>query len=75
MKTITDDIMGFFQQGGWTFLEADGDDVAEGGVVEDSDMDEDDYNPDEDDSEEEGSESDYSGVEEDDDDFKDDESE
>lgn len=68
MKTITDDVPGFFEHGGWTFLETDGDEATGEGVVEDSDMEEDDYNPDEDDSEEEGSESDYSGVEEEDED-------
>jgi len=55
MKTITDDINGFFAQGGWTFLEADGDGEGEGeGAGEDSDAEEDDYDPEEDDSEEEG---------------------
>ncbi|CAF4420830.1 unnamed protein product, partial [Rotaria socialis] len=63
MKTITDDLSGFFVQGGWTFLESDGDSAKEG-IVEDSDIEEDDYNPDEDDSAEEGSESEYSGEEE-----------
>lgn len=55
MKTITDDLSGFFAQGGWTFLEADTD--AEGGGEggdEDSDAEEDDYDPDEEESEEEG---------------------
>lgn len=74
MKTITDDISGFFAQGGWTFLEADSDDAVEEGVVEDSDAEEDDYNPEEGESGEEGSESEYSGEEEEDDDFKDEES-
>lgn len=53
MKTITDDFSGFFAQGGWTFLEADGSDPEEQGAAEDSDVGEEDYNPEE---EEEGSE-------------------
>ena len=72
MKTITDDLGGFFAQGGWTFLESDGDEVQQGGgVVGDSDVEEDDYNPEEEISEEEGSESEYSGEEEEEEDFKD----
>ena len=74
MKTITDDLTGFFAQGGWAILEAEGDDAVEE-VGEDSDAEEDDYNPEEEGSGEEGSESEYSGEEEDDEDFKDDESE
>jgi nucleosome binding factor SPN SPT16 subunit len=54
MKTITDDLSGFFAQGGWTFLEADGNDGAEQGAVEDSDAEEDDYNPEQEESEEDG---------------------
>lgn len=54
MKTITDDLSGFFAQGGWTFLESDTGTEGEGGPDEDSDVEEDDYDPDEDDSEEEG---------------------
>jgi nucleosome binding factor SPN SPT16 subunit len=55
MKTITDDLDGFFVQGGWTFLEADseGENNGEGGG-DDSDVEEDDYDPDEDESGEEG---------------------
>jgi nucleosome binding factor SPN SPT16 subunit len=74
MKTITDDTSGFFSQGGWTFLESESDIVLEEGVVNDSDIEEEDYNPDGDDSAEEGSESEYSAEEEDDEEFKDDES-
>ncbi|CAF1037590.1 unnamed protein product [Rotaria sp. Silwood1] len=73
MKTITDDLNGFFAQGGWTFLEADSDvegDGEGGGGGDDSDAEEDDYDPDEEESEEEGSESEYS-AEEDDEDFDD----
>ncbi|CAF1184005.1 unnamed protein product [Adineta ricciae] len=69
MKTITDDLSGFFAQGGWTFLESDSSTEGAGGPDEDSDAEEDDYDPDEDDSEEEGSESEYSGEEDDDEDF------
>ena len=56
MKTITDDLEGFFAQGGWTFLEADSEAEGggRGGGVDGSDVDEDDYDPDADDSEEEG---------------------
>ena len=53
MKTITDDLNGFFAQGGWTFLEADGED-GKGGGDEDSDAEEDDYDPEEEESGEEG---------------------
>lgn len=75
MKTITDDLSGFFVQGGWTFLEADGDEVPEDGVADESDIEEDDYNPEEEASAEEGSEDEYSGEEEEDDEeFKDEES-
>jgi nucleosome binding factor SPN SPT16 subunit len=59
MKTITDDLGGFFAQGGWSFLEADSEGEGEGGGGgggggDDSDAEEDDYDPDEDDSAEEG---------------------
>ena len=54
MKTITDDVDGFFVQGGWTFLEADGNDAEQPGASQDSDVEEDDYNPEEEDSGEEG---------------------
>jgi nucleosome binding factor SPN SPT16 subunit len=75
MKTITDDLSGFFTQGGWTFLESDSDGTPEEGVADDSDIEEDDYNPEAEESGEEGSESEYSGEEEEDDeDFKDQES-
>ncbi len=74
MKTITDDLNGFFLNGGWTFLESESTDTPEEGAPEDSDMEEDDYNPEGEDSGEEGSESEYSGEEEDDEEFKDEES-
>jgi nucleosome binding factor SPN SPT16 subunit len=76
MKTILDDLSGFFANGGWIFLETDGDETQGQGVGEDSDAEEDDYNPEEDDGDEEGSESEYSaeGEDDDDDDFKDEES-
>ncbi len=56
MKTITDDLDGFFVQGGWTFLEADSEAEGngEGGGEDDSDAGEDDYDPDEEESGEEG---------------------
>ncbi|CAF0939912.1 unnamed protein product [Rotaria sordida] len=68
MKTITDDLSGFFTQGGWTFLESDSENEGAGeGGGEGSDVDEDDYDPEEDGSEEEGSDSEYSGEEDDED--------
>jgi nucleosome binding factor SPN SPT16 subunit len=55
MKTITDDVHGFFSQGGWTFLELEGGGSGpEEGVAQDSDIDEDSYDPDEEESGEEG---------------------
>lgn len=54
MKTITDDLSGFFAQGGWTFLEAESDAEGEGGGGEGSDAEEDDYDPEEEESDEEG---------------------
>ena len=53
MKTITDDLGGFFAQGGWTFLETDSDE-GQGGGADESDVGEDEYDPDEEDSGEEG---------------------
>ncbi len=53
MKTITDDLNGFFAQGGWTFLEADSEGEGEGqGGGDGSDVEEDDYDPEEEESEE-----------------------
>lgn len=55
MKTITDDLNGFFAQGGWTFLGSDSDNEGEReGAGDDSDIEEDDYDPEEEDSGEEG---------------------
>ncbi len=59
MKTITDDLGGFFTQGGWTFLGADSEGEGDGeggggGGGDNSDEAEDDYDPDEEASEEEG---------------------
>lgn len=42
MKTITDDPVDFFDQGGWSFLDPNSGDEAE---VEDEEEEEDDYNP------------------------------
>ena len=73
MKTIMDDLAGFFSHGGWTFLEADNDDTLDEGTGEDSDMEEDDYNPEDDENAGEGSESEDSGDDEIDEDFQDEE--
>jgi nucleosome binding factor SPN SPT16 subunit len=55
MKTITDDLGGFFTQGGWTFLGVDSEGEGDGeGGGDNSDEAEDDYDPDEEASEEEG---------------------
>lgn len=54
MKTITDDLNGFFAQGGWSFLEAESDHEADGEGGDHSDAEEDDYDPEEEESEEEG---------------------
>ena len=54
MKTITDDLEGFFAQGGWSFLEADSEGDGNGEGAHDSDVEEDDYDPEEEDSGEEG---------------------
>lgn len=58
MKTITDDPEGFFDQGGWSFLDPDSD--AEGDD-EDESGDDDHYAPTDEDVEGEESESDFSG--------------
>ncbi|ESO89772.1 hypothetical protein LOTGIDRAFT_124718 [Lottia gigantea] len=54
MKTITDDPEGFFDNGGWTFLDPESD--AEGGNDDDSDEDDGAFEPSDIDSEEESSE-------------------
>ncbi|RWS25593.1 FACT complex subunit spt16-like protein [Leptotrombidium deliense] len=61
MKTITDDPEGFFDQGGWSFLDPDSDNDRN----DDSDEDEEDdqYNPTDEDVDEEDSESEFSGSE------------
>jgi len=66
MKTITDDPEGFFENGGWHFLEPESD--TEGGEDEESEDEDETFNPSEDDVEdsEDESESEYSEVEEDD---------
>lgn len=59
MKTITDDPDGFFEQGGWSFLDPDSD--AEGDDMDDEDEEDDQYNPTDEEVGEEESESDFSG--------------
>jgi nucleosome binding factor SPN SPT16 subunit len=75
MKTITDDPEGFFEQGGWDFLEPEGEEEKGAGGDEDdelSDEEDDAYEPtdseDEESASEDGSdaESDYSGSDDDD---------
>lgn len=68
MKTITDDPEGFFEQGGWSFLEAESDTDVKEAEDEISDEEDDAYEPT--DSEEDGEES----EEEDDSEFSDDDS-
>ncbi|OCT98054.1 hypothetical protein XELAEV_18010282mg [Xenopus laevis] len=66
MKTIVDDPEGFFEQGGWSFLEPDGEgsDAAEGDS--ESELDDETFNPSEDEEEEEeDSDEDYSDETED----------
>jgi len=55
MKTITDDPEGFFESGGWSFLEPDDDENQE---QEESDEDDDQYQPDSAESEDEAEDSD-----------------
>jgi nucleosome binding factor SPN SPT16 subunit len=65
MKTITDDPEGFFESGGWSFLEPDSDSEAE---VEDDEEEEEDETfqvSEEEESEEESEDSEYSEVDED----------
>ena len=54
MKTITDDLESFFEYGGWTFLEAEGDETQNEDGTNDSDAEEEDYDPDGDESVDEG---------------------
>jgi len=58
MKTITDDPEGFFDSGGWSFLDPDSDE--ENRVDDDSDEEDDQYRPTESESSAEESESEYS---------------
>lgn len=59
MKTITDDPEGFFDQGGWSFLDPDSD--AEQEDEDDEDEEDEQYNPTEESDYEDESESDESG--------------
>lgn len=67
MKTITDDPEGFFESGGWSFLDPDSD--GENADDDDDDEEDDQYNPSESnsegesDSEEEEDSEDFSGSE------------
>lgn len=66
MKTITDDPEGFFDNGGWTFLDPESD--GEGEPNDDTEDEEDDaYEPTDDDDEDESDSEDYSEASEDDD--------
>ncbi|XP_065074027.1 FACT complex subunit spt16 [Ochlerotatus camptorhynchus] len=66
MKTITDDPDGFFDNGGWTFLDPESD--GEGEPNDETEDEEDDaYEPTDDDDEEESDSEDYSEASEDDD--------
>lgn len=66
MKTITDDPEGFFDNGGWTFLDPESD--GEAAANSDTEDEEDDaYEPTDDDDEEESDSEDYSEASEDDD--------
>jgi FACT complex subunit spt16, putative len=56
MRTITDDPEGFFDQGGWSFLDADSD--QDQSDAEDEEDDDDQYNPTESEYDEDESESD-----------------
>lgn len=74
MKTITDDPEGFFENGGWNFLEPESDEEkADGGDSEISDEEDDAYTPTDSD-DDDGSEDDDSDYSEDDDDDEDEES-
>ena len=54
MKTINDDLNGFFAQGGWTFLETDSNEGGDRDGGDDSDAEEDDYDPEEEETGDEG---------------------
>lgn len=66
MKTITDDPEGFFDSGGWTFLDPESEGEAEANS-ETEDEEDDAYEPTDDDDEEESDSEDYSEASEDDD--------
>lgn len=68
MKTIIDDPEGFFEQGGWDFLEPEGEGSDAEGDGSESELEDETFNPEEDDDEEEeeDSDEDYSDEEEDD---------
>lgn len=71
MKTITDDPEGFFDNGGWTFLDPESD--GEGAANDDTEDEEDDaYEPTDDDDEDESDSEDYSEASEDVDDSEED---
>lgn len=63
MKTITDDPDGFFENGGWTFLDPESDE--EEGVDDDEEEEDDAYEPTDLESEEESEDSEYSEASED----------
>jgi nucleosome binding factor SPN SPT16 subunit len=45
MKTITDDPVGFIENGGWTFLDPESDGEEHGGGEDDTDEEDDAYEP------------------------------
>ncbi|KAG7455014.1 hypothetical protein MATL_G00251980 [Megalops atlanticus] len=67
MKTIVDDPEGFFDQGGWSFLDPESEGSGEEGNESESEMEDETFNPsaEEDDEEEEDSDEDYSSETED----------
>uniref|UniRef100_A0A8C9SJ74 FACT complex subunit n=1 Tax=Scleropages formosus TaxID=113540 RepID=A0A8C9SJ74_SCLFO len=67
MKTIVDDPEGFFEQGGWSFLEPEGEGSGEDGEDSESEMEDETFNPsaEEDDGDEDDSDEDYSSETED----------
>ncbi|XP_075068227.1 FACT complex subunit SPT16 [Mixophyes fleayi] len=58
MKTIVDDPEGFFEQGGWSFLEPEGEGSDAGAGGSESEVEDETFNPSEDEYEEEGEDSD-----------------
>ncbi|KAI1901230.1 hypothetical protein AGOR_G00032160 [Albula goreensis] len=67
MKTIVDDPEGFFEQGGWSFLDPESEGSGEEGNDSESEMEDETFNPsaEEDEDEEEDSDEDYSSETED----------